>query len=140
MAFGGRSDEGDRQRLAELVNLVEEFRWVWDVKLTRLLVDQHWTHFPKEVYYILYVLHLSLPLPPPPLPPPPIFLFPLFLLSLFLLSLFLLYLLASPPNPPALPPPPSFSSSISIFPFPSSPSSSTCNVQLIQYIIMGVPA
>ena len=58
----------DLQQFAELVNLVDEFRWIWDIKLTHLLVGQHFKHFPEEVcpppLYLIGMYSVSAATPP----------------------------------------------------------------------------
>lgn len=35
--------------VSELVDLLKEYQWIWDIKMTELITRQHWTHLPDEV-------------------------------------------------------------------------------------------
>ena len=36
-------------RISELIQFVDEYRWIYDVQVTKLFVKQWWNHIPQEV-------------------------------------------------------------------------------------------
>lgn len=42
-------DEENLHDLADLVTLIDDYRWVWDIKLTKLITSKHWTQLPPLV-------------------------------------------------------------------------------------------
>ena len=40
---------GTSSHITDLIDFVQTYRWIWDIKMTDFFVKQWWNHFPNEV-------------------------------------------------------------------------------------------